>query len=481
MPLSHNAFRRLSARFWLFPLLAVGVFAGSRGLPAAEPSPARPNILFILTDDQAPTALGAAGNTEIHTPHLDRLFRQGVRLTNAFVATPVCSPSRAELMTSRFSSELGIHDWINNRAEPMLGLRQEFTTWPSLLQQAGYTTGLVGKWHLGDLDEFHPTKRGYSYFAGFRSGGTVVVNPTLEVDGEKKKHQGLTTDVLTDYALQFLEDHAAGPFALSVHYRAPHAPWLPVAPEDSAPYADLDPTLPEPDFPLLDTPRLKKMTREYYGSMSGVDRNVGRLLAKLDEQKLTQNTVVIYTSDHGYHTGHHGLWYKGNAHWMLTELPPQRWPQIDRVRRPNLFDQALRVPTVVRFPGAQPGELSQTISNIDWMPTLLAIAGVKPSATLQLRGHDFSPLLRGEQIADWSNTLYAEYDMRHGAKTQMRAIRTPQWKLMIDFLNEGRDELYDLKNDPREHTNLADSTRPEIVAKKAELKRLLQQQMESIQ
>jgi len=469
----------MSRNLVLFSLLVGVLVCGT--IRAADP--ARPNILFILTDDQAPTALGASGNAEIKTPNLDRLFRQGVTLRNSFVATPVCSPSRAELMTSRYGSEVGIFDWINPRAEKDHGLSDRFVTWPQLLQQAGYKTGLVGKWHLGTAAEFHPTKRGYGYFAGFAEGGTRVVDPVLEIDGESQKMKGLTTDLLTDYALKFIEGNKQRPFALSVHYRAPHAPWLPVAAEDWAPYESLDPTLPDPDFPLLDTKRVKKMTREYYASTSGVDRNVGRLLSLLDSLQLADNTVVVFTSDHGYHTGHHGLWYKGNAHWMLTKLPPKKWENIPPLRRPNMYDQALRTPTVVRWPAGVKSdlhELPQTISNVDWMPTLLAIAGVPIPNNTTLHGRDFSPLLRGEKV-EWQNELYAEYSMRHGAKTEMRALRTPEWKLMIDFAHQGRVELYDLKNDPKENQNLAESTEPKIVEMKTKLTLRLEQRMKALQ
>ena len=144
----------------------------------------RPNVLFILTDDQAPWALGVSGHPNADTPHLDKLFKQGIYLKKAYVVTPVCSPSRTSLMTSRYGSELGITDWIHPRNEPDLGLPPKTVTWTEAMQAAGYHTGLVGKWHLGVPDKFHPTKTGFDYFMGFRTGGTVVINPTLEVNGK---------------------------------------------------------------------------------------------------------------------------------------------------------------------------------------------------------------------------------------------------------------------------------------------------------
>lgn len=440
-----------------------------------------PNIVFIYTDDQSPTAVGIAGNEQIKTPNMDRLFREGANLVNAFVTTPVCSPSRASLMTSRYGTELGITDWIRPGAERELGLDPNLVTFPEVLASAGYRNGLIGKWHLGTPDRFHPTTMGYHYFMGFRTGGNTPKDPVLEIDGADRKFEGFTPDILTDHAIGFLRRNRSRPFLLSLHYRAPHAAWLPVRDEDWAPYAEMDPKIPNPDYPNLDVERVKRMTREYMASVTSVDRNVGRLLDVLDEIGVTDHTVVIFTSDHGYNTGHNGVWYKGNAQWQLTELPPQRWENIPRRQRPNLYDQSLRVATAIRWPGViKPGtKVAQTLTNLDWYPTLLAMAGVKPSAGVLLRGRNFLPLLRGETVP-WDNDLYAEYSMKHGAKTHMRAYRTPEWKLMIDFLNEGREELYDLKNDPAETTNLSDSTDPAIRTIKEELRKKIIEKMREI-
>ncbi len=416
-----------------------------------------PNIVFIYTDDQAPTAVGIA-NTQLKTPHIDRIFREGSHLQNAFVTTPVCSPSRATLMTSRYGTELGITDWINPRSEPEAGLDPAMVTWPERLAEAGYDTALIGKWHLGTADRFHPTKNGFNYFMGFRSGGTRPKDPVLELDGETRVFPGFTADVLTDYAIKFINQPRKSPFLLCMHYRAPHAAWLPVREEDWAPYKELDVKIPEPDIPNLNAGKIRQMTRSYYASVASVDRNVGRLLQLLDDKKLSQNTVVIFTSDHGYNLGHHGVWYKGNAQWQLKKLPPQKWPHIGSLQRPNLFDQSLRVPTAVRWPGVieAGSSVQKVVSNLDWYPTLLAMAGLKPQPDTLLRGRNFLPLLQGKKIA-WDDSLYAEYSMKHGAKTHMRAYRTADWKLMIDFKNPGRAELYNLKVDPDERENLIDS------------------------
>jgi len=439
-------------------LLAI-VLLATTAARAAE----RPNILFVFTDDQAPWAVGVSGNEQAVTPHMDRLFRAGAYLENTFTTTPVCSPSRASLMCSRYGSELGITDWINPRREPELGLDPKTVTWTEMLQQAGYRTGLVGKWHLGTLDKYHPTETGFDYFMGFRSGGTAVSNPTLEKDGKNQKFSGLTVDILTDHALEFLKRNRKETFLLCVHYRAPHAPWLPVAEEDMRPYKDREMDIPNPDYPKLNVPRVKRMMREYLASVRGVDRNLGRILAALDGLELAEDTVVIFSSDHGYNMGHSGIWHKGNGHWVLTDPPPAT-KNIPRGQRPNMYDRSIRVPTAIHWPGKiEPGTvIEQTISNLDFYPTILAIAGVDLPEKETIRGRDFSPLLRGREVPDWNNDFYAEYSTHHQSRTHMRMYRTPEWKLVRDFLNPGRDELYNLRNDPAETTNLIDSNSEEV-------------------
>jgi choline-sulfatase len=436
-------------------------------------APARPNIVFIYTDDQAPRAVAAAGDKRFITPHIDSIFHQGAHLTNAFVTTPVCSPSRLGLISSRYGSELGVTDWINPRAEQSLGLAEKTSTWPRLLAEAGYRTALVGKWHLGTKDRYHPTRFGYHEFMGIRTGGCPPKGARLEMlDGTVKQVDGYTCDVFTDHALDFIrrQHTRPHPFAISLHFRAPHAAWLPVRPEDWAPFKDLDPEIPKTIYDDIDVPKVKRWTREYLAAVKSVDRNVGRLLALLDELKLAGQTVVIFTSDHGYNLGDHGTWFKGNAHWVRKPLPPRKWKNIPPRRRPNMWDTSLKVPCAIRWPGViKPGtRLTQTISNLDWFPTLLAMAQVKLPPSITIRGRDFTPLLAG-RVVPWNNDLYAEYSMHHGATTHMRAWRTPRWKYMQDFASPGREELYDLTRDPGENRNLAASTRPEHVRIKKQL------------
>lgn len=445
------------------------------GVAYAAPA-ARPNILFIYTDDQASWTLGCYGNAQAHTPHLDKLAAGGARLNNALVTTPVCSPARAALFSGRYGTEVGILDFIaapgHKEYTPAvggIGLEPKFVLFPELLAKAGYATALVGKWHLGDWTSdparrFHPTKRGFEYFVGLTGGGTSTKDPMIERNGVEKKETGLTEDILTSEAMTYLEKRdASRPFFLFLGLRAPHTAYLPVTPEDASPYAAMDMAIPNPDYPDLNVADVKKKMRDYLSSVTAIDRNVGRLLATLDRLKLAENTVVIFSSDHGYNMGHNGIWHKGNGVWATKTMPAAK-PNIAARYRPNLFDHSLRVPALVRWPGAiKPGTvIEQTVSSLDWYPTLLAIAGVAKRAEVTIRGRSAVPLLRGENVR-WDNDFYAEYSMRIYCQTDMRAYRTADWKLVRDFMNPDRDELYDLRNDPAESKNrIGDTSDPKV-------------------
>ncbi len=439
---------------------------------------ARPNILFIVTDDQAEWAMSCSGHPDAKTPNMDRIAREGVRLTNCFTPTPVCSPSRVAILASRYGTEVGILDWLNPNKEPERGLDPKTPAWPRLLAAAGYRTGLIGKWHLGLKDEFHPSVFGYQYFMGFRGGGNSPRNPQLEVDGQVRKVEGFGVDLLTDDALKFLQREPGKPFALSLHFREPHAPYAPAPDTEQRAFAELDPQVPNPDFPKLDTARVKKLTREYLTSVAAVDRNVGRLLDELDRLKLSDNTLVIFTSDHGYNIGHHGILHKGNAAWILTENPPGT-KNVPAPQRPNLFDTSLRVPAVIRWPKRIPAGrvVSRTVTHLDWFPTLLEATGVALPEGTMLRGRSVLNLLRSEGSFERNDDLYSEYSVQHTMRADMRSYRTSEWKLKRDFLNPDRDELYDLRNDPGETRNLATSELEGVRTAVTDLNRRIREQM----
>ena len=456
-------------------LKTIGLGAASLVIPgcagqlfSGKEAKSRPNIIFIMTDDQGPWAFGAAPNPNARTPNLDRLRAEGVRLTNYFVTTPVCSPSRAGLMTSRYSTEVSIPDFISSRQKEV-GLDVKFATWPRLLTDAGYATALIGKWHLGKQDQYYPTHYGYDEFTGFRVGGFTSKNPAVEVNGKTNVIDGYTPDILTNFAIDFIRSKKESPFLVSLHFWAPHAntknrtpdgdrTWLPLSDADWGRFKDSDPVLPHPDYPKLDIPRAKRMMREYLASVASVDRNLGRLLATLDELEISQNTVVIFTSDNGYNMAHNGIWHKGNGRWILTD---------NRGHRPNLYDNSLKVPAIVHWPGRiRPATtIDQTVTNLDWFPTILAMAGVRMPKNVTIRGRSVLPLLEGKAI-HWNNDLFAQYSMWdwHQTGADLRCYRTARWKLVRDFKHKDKDELYDLANDPAETNNLIDSADYAILA-----------------
>ena len=339
--------------------------------------------------------------------------------------------------------------------------------WPQALADGGYQTALFGKWHLGRLDKFHPTQCGYKEFAGWRVGAGISKDPNVEVDGQERQMTGYTPDIITDFAIDFVRRHREGPFMVSLHFWAPHAntenftadhdrTWLPLSEADWEQFRDSEPTVPNPDYPKLDVRRVKRMMREYLGSVASADRNLGRLLGVLDELKLSRNTVVIFTSDNGYNMGHNGIWHKGNGRWILID---NRWS------RPNLYDNSLRVPAVVRWPAAiAPGRVvEQTVTNLDWFATILAMAGLAVPKEATIRGRNCLGLLKGKSIA-WDNDLFTQYRMWpwHQTGADLRSYRTRRWKLVRDFKHENKDELYDLAGDPDETHNLIDSPEPTV-------------------
>lgn len=444
-------------------------------LPALlSAAPQRPNIVFMLTDDQGAWAVGDGGHPGFRTPNLDRIHKEGARLDNCFTTTPVCSPSRTTILTGRYGSELGITDWISpDENIAGLGVPPETPAWPRALRDAGYATALCGKWHVGEQEKFYPAVFGYEVFAGFLAGGCANMNPELMIDGFVRKVQGCAEDIFTDNAVKFIRE-ASGkgkPFAVSLHFRAPHAPYLPVPEADGVPYRDMVAELPQPVHPDLQEDRARKMMREYMASVAVVDRNAGRILAVLDELKLSSSTVVIFTSDHGYNIGQHGIWHKGNGHWLLKN-PPAATANIAKGQAPNLYDTSLRVPCFIRWPGViAPGtRVTRTVSFLDWFPTLAEIGGTTPPAGTKLHGRSIVPLLKGQPPADWKDDLYVEYSTKHQSKTRMRCWRTSRWKLKLDLLNPGQDQLFNLAADPGELNNLIADTTPEAVAAREDLR-----------
>lgn len=413
---------------------------------------ARPNIVAIVTDDQGQWACGAYGNEDIVTPHMDSLARDGLLFRKAMTVCPVCSPSRASYFSGRWPTEVAITDWISpQEAQEGLGLKERI--WPEVLHAAGYRTGLFGKWHLGELPAFHPKQKGFDEFFGFLAGGNRPMNPTLEVNGETEELTGPLPDLLTSAAIDFIKagENAKQPFLVCLHFRAPHLPYLPLPDEDLAPFKNLDPKVAK--FPGAEIDQLKKMQRDYYASIHSVDRNVGRLLKTLDESNLRENTLVLFTSDHGYNNGLHGVDTKGNGQWMAGGV---RGP-----KRPNMWDTSIKIPLLIRWPGVTPAgrESDFPLTTLDMFRTMLGAADVDMPENVVVHGEDCSAVFKGES-GPKRDEVFGMYDLHNGGLAYLRMIRTGRYKYIRHFRAKMMDELYDLEADPEEAQNLARRANP---------------------
>jgi uncharacterized sulfatase len=448
-------------------------------------NPARPNIVFIMADDMGPWAWGYGGHPNARTPNLDRLREGGAHLTNYFVTTPVCSPARASLFTSRYPSETGVIDVLSPSIHPGIGIDPAMATFPGLLDQAGYDSALFGKWHVGSQEPHLPQQIGYDVFSGWRRGAEISKDPVVEIDGVERVVEGYSPDIITGFAIDYVKTKRANPFLVSLHFFAPHAnttnrtpdgdrTWLPLSDADWEAFRELAPEFPQPQHPKLDVTRAERMTREYLASVHAVDRNVGKVLDALDQEGLADNTIVVFTSDHGFNMTHHGIWHKANGWWLLTD---------NQGERPNLWDTTMRAPAIVRWPGRiRPGStVERTTSNLDWLPTLLATAEVPLPGDAIVRGRNMLPLLEGGSPT-WDDGFFGQY--RHwdsrGTGVNLRVYRTPEWKLIRDFTRTGADEMYHLTIDPDEWQNVIHSKSPVVVQQRDILDRKLREAMRRI-
>ncbi len=413
-----------------------------------------PNIVVILTDDQGPWAMGCAGNPEIQTPNLDRLAASGIRFENFFCVSPVCSPARASLLTGRIPSQHGIHDWLlgglgKDDAVDYLGGQTAYT---EILAGHGYACGFSGKWHLG-CSAF--PQKGFTRWYAHQCGGGPYYNAPVYHDGEPTTEPRYITDVITDRALDHLDAFAHGPapFYLSVHYTAPHSPWIDNHPEeivslyDDCPFESC-PVEPEHPWALRNSvpDRVRELRREhlkgYFAVVTAMDANVGRILDRIEALGLRDSTLVFFTSDNGYNCGHHGVWGKGNGTYPL-----------------NMYDSSVKVPTLLAHPGAIAGGqvCEALLSHYDFMPTLLDYAGLPNPEAERLPGRSFAALLRGEPMREREDVVvYDEYG-------PVRMIRSRQWKYVHRY-PYGPHELYDLVNDPGERVNrIEDASAHEIL------------------
>ena len=406
-----------------------------------------PNIIVFFSDDHAQWALPSYGNREIHAPNLTYLAETGLLMQNAFTPCPVCSPARASFWTGLYPSQHGVHDHL---AEDDADVRQ--TDWlagmPTLAQRlrdAGYTTALSGKWHCGSGEIPQP---GFDFWYSAWRKTPKYDSPVNKYSdqGRVVERRGTDTQIISDAAIDFLRRRdRTNPFFLFVGYAATHNPWI-NRPERlveryrRAAFDDIPKDIAWPFGAAGTHPVAPADPREalaqYYASVSMIDEGVGRLLDELEAQGARDETLIVYTSDHGLNLGHHGLWGKGNGSQPL-----------------NMLDESIRVPLIVNQPGVIAGgtRRAEFVTHCDLHLTLLDVAGTAPAAQAkrsQLPGRSYKPLLLGESGADWRNTYIGEYG-------PTRAIRDRRYKL-LRRRDDHDDLLHDLSADPRETVNLID-------------------------
>jgi arylsulfatase A-like enzyme len=454
-------------RHALLTLLALAVF---RLLVDGQQNPERnqamadaaelPNIIFIMSDDHAAHAVGAYGSRLIKTPNIDRLAKEGMRLENCFATNSICTPSRAAILTGKYAHINGVPVFNHiDSSQPML---QKY------LQQAGYYTGIVGKWHLGGNDPKRPDDgkpTGFDYW-NILPGQGAYFDPVMIEMGERKKLKGYTTDIITDRAIEFIDKRPQSkPFFLMYHHKAPHRNWQPdekhkrqfehvnvPEPEtfndDYATRSDaartatmrIDRDLNDSDLKMkppdglsgmaLKRWKFQRYMRDYLACIASVDDNVGRLLDWLDRNGLAKNTIVIYTSDQGFFLGEHNFFDKR-----------------------FMYEESIRMPFLVRWPGRiTAGSTSSSIVlNVDFAPTLLAAAG--QSVPSDMQGRSFLPLLQGGKLKNWRTSMYYRYyHPGHHNVSAHYGVRTDRYKL-IYFNKLDQWELFDLKKDPHEVKN----------------------------
>ena len=402
-----------------------------------------PNIVLILTDDVGYGDIGSYGGRDVRTPHIDRLAREGVRLTD-FYAAPQCTPTRAALITGRYQQRVLLERALSS-AGPSLqqGLPASGSSLPQLLKNAGYATALVGKWHLGYRPDFSPNAHGFDYFYGFLSGYIDFYTHTRGIDGRDDLHEngvavrdsGYMTDLITARAVRFIEGNATRPFFVEVAYNAAHWPFQPPdrpsrsanngafqSPGDSVPATRAD----------------------YVAMLERADRGVGTILASLERLGLARNTLVIFTNDNG------GEWLSRNAPLFH--------------RKDTLWEGGIRVPAIFRWPGRLPAGATRATPGITMDLTATVLAAARAPIPADFEGRDLLPMLAGNApAAAAERALFWRIDT---PTRQQRAVRRGRWKLLVD----GDDLLlFDLTSDVGERNDLA-HTRPALVR---EMRRLL--------
>ncbi|HCS54906.1 sulfatase [uncultured Rubinisphaera sp.] len=423
---------------------------------------AHPNVIFILTDDQRWDQLGCAGHPYLKTPHIDRLAAEGVQFSNMFITTSLCSPSRASYLSGLYASSHGV---VNNFTD----YPRDLDSFPKRLQDAGYETAYIGKWHMGEADDSR--RPGFDYWVTHKGQGQYY-DTEFNVNGERKVVPGYYTTVVTDMAVEWMKQQPKDkPYMLILGHKAPHTPFTPEKKYEHI-FDDIEVNYPHSAFKLEGKPKwieqrldtwhgiygplygfrekfpdrsaeavldFEKFSLSYTASIKSVDDSVGRMYELLKQRGVLDNTVVVFAGDNGMFLGEHGMSDKRAMH-----------------------EPSIRVPMIVRYPKvAKPGSvIPQQVLNIDLAPSLVELCDAKPMQNIH--GSSWVPLLKGE-TKDWRDAWFYEYnyEKQFPYTPNVRGIRTDRWKYMRYPHGDGSPdkhmaELYDLENDPGEMHNLID-------------------------
>jgi arylsulfatase A-like enzyme len=441
------------------PVALILIILGSINSPQSDRQLLRPNIIFILVDDLRWDELGITGHPFIKTPHINRIGSEGALFRNAFMTTPLCSPSRASFLTGQYAHTHGITDNVDRSVAS-----HKLITFPLLLRQAGYATAFIGKWHMGNDDSPRP---GFDRWISFKGQGSYL-NPEINEDGKDVSARGYITDLLNGYAVEFIKQRHDKPFLVYLAHKAIH-PEVMQHGDGSVNLADAERFIPAARHRNLFTgkkiPRRPSAMRTPVGkpalqrtigdlpplgpktatpdeavlgrlrSVMAIEEGVGEILKALKETNQLDNTVIVFTSDNGYFYGEHGL----------------------SVERRLAYEESIRLPLLVRYPRLiKAGTVRDEFAlNIDVAPTLLELAGVSVPGMVQ--GRSLVPLLKGAG-GEWRRSFLIEYysDKVFPRVRQMgyKAVRTERWKYIHYVELDGMDELYDLKADPYEMRNI---------------------------
>ncbi len=449
-------------KFYLVAILSMNTCVSSFAQPE------RLNVIMIITDDQGYGDLGFHGNPNVQTPVLDKFAGESIRFNNFYVS-PVCAPTRSSLMTGRYSLRTGVRDTYNGGAI----MHTDEITIAEMLKQANYHTGIFGKWHLGDNYPSRPMDQGFdesvihlaggmgqvgdftTYFQGDRS----YFDPILWHNGKQEAYQGYCSNIFTDQALKFIESSQDAPFFCYLSFNAPHTP-LQVPDNYYEMYRNTDPTSgfdsDHGPFPEMNAKDIED-ARKVYAMVTNIDDNVGRLLRKLDDLNLTDNTVVIFLTDNG----------------------PQQRRYIGgmRGRKSDVYRGGVRVPLFIRNPALSDAveEIEASTAHIDLLPTIASICKVTLPRDRILDGKNLTPLMTGI-VVDWENRpLFFYWTRKYPELYNNVALQKGQFKL-VGHANYNANledfELFDLKNDPYELSNIVRENLPKAEELKAELDRI---------